>query len=161
MCLYVYANIWVSFTIKTFLHLSHSRPYHRTSRHRLDGLWIFWLTQEHPSYRYHTPCQGYALSKTVGEKRLQSIKWLVPVLWEKTQHCFRPFFGDSAIVSQEVVENWLDKFPELCKGYHTKDRFNCDETGLGWRTLPSKSSIHSSEEREICIYSPLMLLGLR
>lgn len=47
--------------------------------------------------------------------------------------------GESAAVNSESVEDWKKRLPEIIKGYHPRDIFNMDETGLFYRALPDKS----------------------
>ena len=36
----------------------------------------------------------------------------------------------SAEVSSEAVDQWKEKLPEICAGYHPRDINNCGETGV-------------------------------
>ena len=51
----------------------------------------------------------------------------------------RGVVGDSCDMDVNVVNNWMNSFPQLAVGYEPKDIFNCDETGLFRRALPSKT----------------------
>ena len=53
---------------------------------------------------------------------------------------FRSVSGESASVSQDVVDEWLSEtLPQLLQDYSARDIFNADETGLFWRLLPDKT----------------------
>ena len=53
--------------------------------------------------------------------------------------------GDSNSVDPAVVEDWSARLPTVTAGYELGDIFNADETGLYYRTLPSKSLVHAGE----------------
>ena len=53
--------------------------------------------------------------------------------------------GEGAEVRPETVDNWKAKLPDLLKGYSPKDIYNCDETGLFFRTLPSRSYVSKTD----------------
>ncbi|KAH9131546.1 hypothetical protein LEN26_007683 [Aphanomyces euteiches] len=58
---------------------------------------------------------------------------------------FRTLSGESAVVNMETVNDWMQSIAILVQDYHPDDIFNCDETGLFWRDLPTKSLIMSGE----------------
>ena len=47
--------------------------------------------------------------------------------------------GESASVSEETVNDWKLRLPEITKGYERRNIFNCDESGLFYRALPDKT----------------------
>ena len=49
--------------------------------------------------------------------------------------------GEAAEVREETVTDWSSRLPDICKGYAKEDIFNADETGLFYRTMPSKSMV--------------------
>ena len=51
---------------------------------------------------------------------------------------FANLHGKSAEVSDEAVDQWKEKLPAICAGYHPRDIFNCDETGVFFCALPQK-----------------------
>jgi hypothetical protein len=59
---------------------------------------------------------------------------------------FKQLSGESAEVDKEVVENWQQSLKVMLEGYEPKDIFNCDETGLFWRGLPTKTLAKKGEE---------------
>ena len=50
-------------------------------------------------------------------------------------------FGENAEVSGDTVYEWQKNMTDLCNGYSSKKIFKCDETGLFYRTLPSRSFV--------------------
>ncbi|XP_033749246.1 tigger transposable element-derived protein 6-like [Pecten maximus] len=55
--------------------------------------------------------------------------------------------GESADVDIESVNDYKRRVPSIVAGYHNKDIFNCDETGLFFRALPDKTL---AEKRKEC-----------
>ena len=47
--------------------------------------------------------------------------------------------GESASVSQEVVDDFSNRIPEITEGYKPEDIFNMDESALFYRSLPNRS----------------------
>ena len=54
--------------------------------------------------------------------------------------------GDRAEVDEETVNDWSKRLPLVCEGYELNNIFNCDETGLYWRALPSRSMIRKGND---------------
>lgn len=48
-------------------------------------------------------------------------------------------FVVSASVSQETLDDWSSRLPDIASGYDACDVFNMDDTGLFFRALPDKS----------------------
>ena len=53
--------------------------------------------------------------------------------------------GESAEVSDEVVHQWHLELPNITNGYTLRDIYNCDETSIFFRALPTKSYIAPEE----------------
>ncbi len=53
--------------------------------------------------------------------------------------------GEAADVSDSVVQDWQKRLPDLCRNYSPANIFNCDETGLFYRALPSRSLVQKGE----------------
>lgn len=49
--------------------------------------------------------------------------------------------GESNEVSAEVVEQFIEKFPEFSKGFKDEDIFNADECGLFFKAMPDRSLV--------------------
>ena len=46
--------------------------------------------------------------------------------------------GESGDVCGETVESWLERLPEIVRGYKKENIFNMDETGVFWKALPDR-----------------------
>uniref|UniRef100_A0A3Q3DRB9 HTH CENPB-type domain-containing protein n=1 Tax=Hippocampus comes TaxID=109280 RepID=A0A3Q3DRB9_HIPCM len=53
--------------------------------------------------------------------------------------------GEGGEVKIETVSEWKGKLSGLIEGYSANNIFNCDETGLFFRTLPSRSYVSKCE----------------
>ena len=53
--------------------------------------------------------------------------------------------GESADVSDDVVDIWKKKLPSVCNGYADRDIYNMDETAIFYRLLPNRSYIQKGE----------------
>ncbi len=53
--------------------------------------------------------------------------------------------GESNSVDPAILDDWASRLPTVLEGYELKDVFNADETGLYYRTLPSRSLVHAGE----------------
>lgn len=54
--------------------------------------------------------------------------------------------GEGAEVSEEACKQWLDELPNLLAEYDLDDIYNCDETGVSFRSIPTKSLIRADEK---------------
>ncbi|KAI4472174.1 hypothetical protein MML48_1g05654 [Holotrichia oblita] len=54
--------------------------------------------------------------------------------------------GEAKDVNNETVEEWKNKLQDIIKGYEPCDIANCDETGLLFRALPSKTLALKSDK---------------
>ena len=54
--------------------------------------------------------------------------------------------GERGEVDMNVVNDWTKRLPSLCEGYASRDIFNCDETGLYWRALPSRGLVQKGKD---------------
>ena len=50
-------------------------------------------------------------------------------------------WGESNEVSAEVMEKFIEKFPEFAKGFKDEDIFNADECGLFFKVVPDRSLV--------------------
>ena len=48
------------------------------------------------------------------------------------------FCGESGDVQGETVSSWMERLPEILRGYAKEDIYNLDETGSFWRALPDR-----------------------
>ena len=49
---------------------------------------------------------------------------------------FANLHEESTKVSTRAVDQWKEKLPKICAGYHPQDIYNCDETGVFFQALP-------------------------
>ena len=58
----------------------------------------------------------------------------------KTRHNIKKLTicGESNEVKGDTVDSWIERLPEIIRGYEAKDIWNMDETGCFWRALPEK-----------------------
>ena len=54
--------------------------------------------------------------------------------------------GERGDISQETVDDWTKRLPQICEGYSLENVFNADETGLYFRALPSKSMVVKGQD---------------
>ncbi len=65
---------------------------------------------------------------------------------KRNNNGFNVLSSEAADVSTEIVTDWKKRLNDLCKDYSAEDIFNCDETGLFWREIPSKSLTFKDEK---------------
>ena len=58
---------------------------------------------------------------------------------------YRSLCGERASVCQHSVDEWKESLGTLCSGYDPKDIFNMDQTGLLFRTPPTRSLVRKGE----------------
>ena len=69
--------------------------------------------------------------------------------WRKRYNILHtPLSGESADVDQATLDDWDQRIPSVIAGYALEDVFNCDETGLNYRTLPTKSYVGAGDSRK-------------
>ncbi len=54
--------------------------------------------------------------------------------------------GEAASVNPDTVADWHQRLPSICEGYAPSDIFNADETGLFYRTMPSRSLVQKEDD---------------
>lgn len=60
---------------------------------------------------------------------------------------YKSYSGESADVSEQTINDWKAKIPELTANYKPEDVFNFDETGLFYKLLPKKSYFTKDAKR--------------
>jgi hypothetical protein len=58
---------------------------------------------------------------------------------------FKKLVGESAEVSVESTDAWLESLPSLLEGYEPRDVYSADETGLFFKVLPDKTLGYKGE----------------
>ena len=51
------------------------------------------------------------------------------------------FSGESASVNVQIVNNWKDDLSTIIQGYKETDIYNCDESGLAYKSTTNKSIV--------------------
>ena len=66
----------------------------------------------------------------------------------KTRHKVKSsvLSGEAADVNPETVDDWIKRLPTICDGYKAEDIFNADETGLFYRSLPTRSMVAKGDK---------------
>ncbi|CAF4555308.1 unnamed protein product, partial [Rotaria sp. Silwood2] len=54
---------------------------------------------------------------------------------------FRAISGESAAVDPDAVDDWKSRLSSMLKDYNPGDVYNCDETGLFFKSMPDKSFV--------------------
>ena len=54
--------------------------------------------------------------------------------------------GEAGEVPITTVKAWMERLPELVKGYSHEDVLNMDELGLLFKTLPQKELIEKGKD---------------
>ena len=58
---------------------------------------------------------------------------------------FKKLAGESAEVSVESTDAWLESLPSLLWGYEPRDVYNADKTGLFFNVLPDRTLAYKGE----------------
>ena len=66
----------------------------------------------------------------------------------RTRHAinYKAICGESGSVDESVVDNWMPKVKDICKGFDLRNIFYLDETGLFFRALPDKTMCLKKEK---------------
>ena len=54
--------------------------------------------------------------------------------------------GEGDEVSTQTVQAWIERLPELYRGYEPKNILNPDELGLFFKALPEKGLVEKSKK---------------
>lgn len=54
--------------------------------------------------------------------------------------------GEADDVPEMTISLWIERLPELIKGYKLKDILNMDELGLFFKALPKKGLVENAKE---------------
>ena len=68
--------------------------------------------------------------------------WLTAFL-KRHKIKFATLCGEAAEVSKVVVDDFKSKLPSILEGYKPGDIYNCDESVLYFRGIPTKSFVYS------------------
>ena len=75
----------------------------------------------------------------LGIKNFKPTDGYVRGLKKRQNIAFINLRGQSNSVDIDKIENWIPKLKEIIKGYDASEIFNCEETGLFWKLLPTKT----------------------
>ena len=67
---------------------------------------------------------------------------------DRHQIHFASLHGESAEVSNDVVNQWLSELPNIIQDYELRNIYNCDETSIFFKALPKKSLLGPNEKVE-------------
>ena len=67
--------------------------------------------------------------------------------WKERNISQRIISGESGDISTQTVESWLERLPSIVEGYTPENIWNCDETGLLWKSLLDKGL---AEKKKAC-----------
>ena len=88
--------------------------------------------------------------ETANEMNLNGFKasngWLEKFL-KRNSIKFSTISGESADVSQEVVDEWTSGLSALTEGFDPKDVFNFDESALFYKIMPKKSYLTKNSDQ--------------
>ena len=51
----------------------------------------------------------------------------------------------------QTIEAWMERLPEICKGYKLEDIWNMDESGCFFRALPNKCLSEKGKHSKLCV----------
>jgi hypothetical protein len=64
---------------------------------------------------------------------------------KRNQIVFRVLNGEAGSLDGAVVAEWRERLPSLLRAFDQKDIFNCDETALFFRSLPTRSFVGKAD----------------
>ena len=70
--------------------------------------------------------------------------WLTAFL-KRHKIKFVALCGEAAEVPEDVVQDFKSRLPSIVQGYKPEDIYNCDESGLYFRGIPTKSFVKGGE----------------
>lgn len=83
--------------------------------------------------------KAVSLAEELGVDFMPNTGWLARFK-ERKGITFRRVCGEAASVCDETVNEWKEQtLPDILSQYDPNDTFNCDETGLFYKCLPSKT----------------------
>lgn len=117
---------------------------------KLDRLVWEWFSMARSK---NVPISGSMIQHQAGDfakllkmdKFVGSPGWLQK--WQKRHNVSaKTISGESADVNVGTVNDFRQRIPALISGYHPKDIFNADETGLFFRALPHRSLVAKGDQ---------------
>ena len=107
-----------------------------------DGVWQFFCearSQNMPVNGGLLKSEALEIAKNKGYNEFSASNGWLEAFIARHQIKFSNLHGESAGVDPKLCDQWKENLPWLCEGYNLKDIYNCDETGIFFRSIPKKS----------------------
>ncbi|KAI6648161.1 Tigger transposable element-derived protein 6 [Oopsacas minuta] len=114
-----------------------------------DLIWQWFVTARSKNIPISGPilqAKGIDFAEQLGIPFKASNGWLEKFR-SRYNMAFKTLCGESASVDPGTVDTWKQQLHTIIGGYSPEDIFNCDETGLYYKVLPTKSLV---EKNKIC-----------
>ncbi|KAI6652943.1 Tigger transposable element-derived protein 6 [Oopsacas minuta] len=114
-----------------------------------DLIWQWFVTARSKNIPISGPilqAKGIDFAEQLGIPFKASNGWLEKFR-SRYNIAFKTLCGESASVDPGTVDTWKQQLHTIIGGYSPEDIFNCDETGLYYKVLPTKSLV---EKNKIC-----------
>ena len=85
------------------------------------------------------------IAKSLGNAEFKGSNGWLETFTHRYQISFRLLSGESAGVDMDAVDSWRRALDDIVQDYNLDDIYNCDETGLLFRTMPTKSYVEKSD----------------
>ena len=69
----------------------------------------------------------------------------------------RSIEGESGEVPIQTIEAWMERLPEICRGYKLEDIWNMDESGCFFRALPDRCLSEKGRRCKGCKHSKVRM----
>lgn len=128
--------------------LKYLAPRHMKHSDIDEKVWQFFCEARSKNIPVNGPmlqAEAITVAKSLGKTEFCGSNGWLESFADRHQLKMANLHGEGAEVSEEVVEQWMEKIPELCVGYEPKNIFNVDETGMFFRAVPTKSFITKDE----------------
>lgn len=87
------------------------------------------------------------IADAVGDAEFQASNGWLEKFLKRHNIEFKCISGEGHDVDSSAVQSWKAHLPEICKNFKPEDIYNCDETGVFFKQLPSKTL---AAKRESC-----------
>ena len=89
--------------------------------------------------------EAFEVAKTLGLNDFAASNGWMDSFASRHQLKFANLHGESAGVDPQVCTQWREQLHRICNGYKMEDIWNVDETGIFFRSVPTKSWIKNGE----------------
>jgi hypothetical protein len=100
-------------------------------------LWKWFCHARSQNYVISGPvlkAQALEFAKQEGNSTFKASNGWLESFLKRHKIVFGTTSGERAQIDSTVVENWFDQLKSICEGYHPKDIFNFDESGLVFKS---------------------------